>query len=348
MIAVAMATSIRYVSAAPVARLLGCGQPERVISIEKQRYCCVHFNLDCDNIENVEKLRDVVPKFGSAFGSASVVEATTKKQLNRKKGANDAVPSVQKFLKVRILGDRCTSSWVRCATGLECKLGFCVRKRNKANLTHLMQIGKRVEKEEQVEEAAGDDDDDDDPLPAKEDVTIRGQSVEMGEGEVGRAAMIVEGDSEGRVIMADPLPKSVQDLDLNETVIGAKKDKAPEKDKAPSGIEEDEVAANIADYLASIGKKLNDREWHAVRELIAGTIDERAQREDEVDEVADAETDSSSGIDNSGKADSRDRQTTTEIRVGDCTSANAANTNPSGGKTRTEDRRQCLSHTMSK
>lgn len=54
-----------------------------------------------------------------------------------------------------------------------------------------------------------------------------------------------------------------------------------------SAMEEDEVAANIADYLASRGKKLTKKEWHVVRELIAGTIEERTQREEQAAQAED-------------------------------------------------------------
>ena len=47
--------------------------------------------------------------------------------------------------------------------------------------------------------------------------------------------------------------------------------------------EEDEVAANVVDYLSERGIKISDSDWHAIRDLIAGTLEEREEREEEVD-----------------------------------------------------------------
>lgn len=340
-IAVAVASSLQLISAAPVARLMGCGQPERVISIDKQRYCCLHFNLDCvdDGKQgNNENMREIVKEMGYESTAENVVSKQKKQKIK-----TEGVKGVVKLLKVRTIGEGCGSSWVRCATGLECKLGFCVRQRNNRHLKKLIEMGKKVEQVERTEELGDGDDDDEDPLPAKEDdVTIRGQSVEVGVGDEVRTATIVEGDSEGRVLMSDPTAAPMQNLDNNKTEVS-------KIDKAATGIEEDEVTANVADYLASSGKKLSDKEWHAVRELITGTLDERAQREDEVDEV---EAAAAGAIDKNSIKGSDDLKQTNFVVSSGMSTEDAKPTVPrkvvSGATTHTENRHQCVSPTESK
>lgn len=50
------------------------------------------------------------------------------------------------------------------------------------------------------------------------------------------------------------------------------------------GLEEDELTDNISDLLKGMNVSLNGTQMRGIREIIAGTLDERAQREEQVDD----------------------------------------------------------------
>lgn len=99
----------------------------------------------------------------------------------------------------------------------------------------------------------------------------RGELVEEAEKE---DATVLEADKEEDVVVEGQSVKT-NDTDEDEDVVeveGLRK-------------EEDEVAGNVADLLAQrMGVDLDRKEIEEVRRIIAGTLDERAQREDQAAE----------------------------------------------------------------
>ena len=156
------------------------------------------------------------------------------------------VDGERSFTKVRTLGQGCESEHVRCAIGLECRLGICMRERSRKHLQRLMEVGKYVESAEH--------------LVADEDEYEEGEGLEEEyeeeEGE-GLEEEYEEEEGEGLV---------------------------DEEEEEEEEVEE-EAAANVADYLSARGENISDSEWSEIRDLIAGTLEERAEREDEVEEA---------------------------------------------------------------
>lgn len=262
-----------------------CGMPNTDLSVERQKFCCTHFKLNCpellEGVDIQSRSKPLVAR-DSDFTKQGV-------------GSHEPSAGVLKLLKVRKLGQRCDSLWVRCATGLQCRYGFCLRERTAAHLRHLIDVGKQVEAEERATEE--DDVEDGDPLPAKEDMIVKGQSInleesyktpvsaEMGMGITKQVTTINIGiHSTSRPHSRSKTSSFPKSTELPDPV------KVIQIDKAVAyGNEEDEMAANIADYLSLKGKKLSRREQQTVRDLIAGTLDERVQRDEQVEQVEAAE-----------------------------------------------------------
>lgn len=276
---IVLSCMIREACAIPVAHVMGCGKPNRELSADQRLFCCSQLNVNCaDDVADSDRVPETSPKKTTDI-------STTAQKEELKKPSSNSLP----LLRVRVLGQGCTSIRVRCATGLECRLGVCMRKKGERNLRHLIAVGKKVEQEEKEEVAEDgdvDDEDDTDPSAVKEDIAITGQSFIEGDNLVPLAASKVERAAEMQATSPIADRADVQG-DLEDDNDGKVNDTARvlKLDKAASGIEEDEVTANIADFLASRGSPLDEKEWKAVREIISGTLDERAQREDEVDEV---------------------------------------------------------------
>lgn len=263
----------------------GCHEHHRKLSFERQIYCCEHFNLHCPDDEQDE-----------TFGEKTLVKKVSGLEENGKRLFKQP-EGIFKLLQVRKLGESCASVWVRCATGLECRLGFCVRLRGPAHLHHLIEIGKQVEEEEKSM-AIEDDDESGDPLSA--DLVVHGQSIELEDdtkvpvsapmalfyGQEGSSSQYMSITSPTRASEDKDCSTMTTKIDHNDSANLLDIDKA-----ATSGDEEDELTGNIADYLASKGKKLSEKEWHTIRELISGTLDERAQRDEQVRQVEVAEKD---------------------------------------------------------
>lgn len=161
---------------------------------------------------------------------------------------------------VRNLGERCKPPLYVCAVGLHCMQGFCFRKKTKSHLRRLMERGKEIEEEER---SVLDDDDegtDEDPLPARDDQILRGQSIK------------VSATTHSKLSKGAGTQGSLVGRGLNI------------KNIEKSGMEEDELAANIGDLLSrTMGVNLSSKQIHDVREVIAGTLDERAEREEQID-----------------------------------------------------------------
>lgn len=255
---------ISCITAVPVARLLGCGIPDPQFPLEKHQFCCLHFRLNCDNFDSIEyisTLKDEIAHVRLPNNSADVL---------RKIENHGNLKMKPNLVRVRTLGESCRSSNVRCAVGLECRRGTCLRSRSLAHLQRLIKAGEKIEREEQAQP-------DDVPgtlpvdegalLPERNGITLHGQSIVSGN----------EGEIKSSEVFSSTSQNSVEQFNL-----------LKEEDKAASGIEEDEVTANVADFLESKGMKLGDKDWHSVRELIAGTIDERLERDDEVQNAEDA------------------------------------------------------------
>ncbi|KAI0563574.1 hypothetical protein FGB62_37g128 [Gracilaria domingensis] len=162
-------------------------------------------------------------------------------------------------VRVRTLGQACKAPLYVCGVGLECKQGLCFRIKTKAHLKRLMSRGREVEKEERQFTRDGEDVEEEDPLPARKGLILEGQSLKLSEGERGSPPQAITQRAMGR---------------------------SPRNEGEPMDLEEDEVAANIWDLLAkTMGIKLSPKQIHNVREVIAGTIDERAEREEQIDDA---------------------------------------------------------------
>lgn len=112
-----------------------------------------------------------------------------------------------------------------------------------------------------------------------QDITVEGQAVKVGDSLSTQEGGLKVPPSRGRPSSAR---KTVSEDKRNDEAYFLNDDKYRPK---PLMEEEDEVAANIADLLASkLGVSLDSEEMHDIRELISGTLDERAEREDEVAE----------------------------------------------------------------
>lgn len=249
-------------SGVPIARFLECGMTNRQINIEKQSHCCTYFRLNCNASDTVEYISSQHGKTTSDNQDSKFPSASHK--LHRRSGSE----SKKILLRVRTLGQSCHSKYVRCATGLTCRRGLCLRSRTTAHFQQLIRLGEKIEQEERADQGDGpnmpDRNNDDVDVPSAEGITLQGQSLGI------------------------RLDKSSYNVDLNmdKTISRGSPQKTRSEiidDKAASGIEEDEVTANVADFLESKGIKLDSGVWHNVREIIAGTLDERIERGQEVE-----------------------------------------------------------------
>lgn len=284
----------------PIVKSLGCGDSDDRLSIDRRAYCCSHFNLNCGSGLSVKsesrqpldasKLQTTFTYIVPGGGENENIVKTEKKNFrgNAVSSEHDHEERLTKFLKVINLGQNCESKWVRCGTGLECRLGICMRDKSSQHFRRLLAVGKEVENVEHMAASNGDqvamdedekkedadDEEGGDPLSLGDHIVIRGQSVDIGMG-----AELFNVHENVDVSKKENSKKGIE----NKAEIGLL-DRA-----AVHGDEEDEMTANIADYLSAKGKKLSYKEWHTVRKLIAGTIDERAERDEEVEQVEAAE-----------------------------------------------------------
>lgn len=318
----------------PIARAMGCGTGTG-LPIEKRVFCCEHFNLDCPpQIDPNDSLRGnhMADETKSASGYTTL--------------------HTHKLVQIRTLGERCVQKEDKCAVGLVCKGGFCLRERTKHHLRDLMNRGKLVEQEERGHLDPGTDLEQSDPLPAQKGLILKGQAMKARASELsedmdavevsdelensqwqpptghisnprqtptpGRASTLSDVRKIGSPLATKSNPKPIQNVEVHGQAIRAsdfssndviedrqlprdsfpktspstrdekKKDRGLPRQKSPQSQdtlmeEEDELAANIADFLTTkLGVSLDFKEMHDIRELIAGTLDERAEREDEV------------------------------------------------------------------
>lgn len=265
----------------PIVRSLGCGQADSLLSIDRRTYCCQHFQLNCNpgmSVENPSMKRTFyspeqqkqeeqnVTKtvHSSSSSSVSSLSSSSSSSLSSTKLKAPSLSTDTKLdasitqsttlvLKVRTLGQSCTSAAVRCASGLQCRMGVCMRDKSSRHFQRLIAVGKQVESAERLSE-------DEEEQDETEQVKIRGQSVEI-----------------------DNVAARLALKHRRQDAIGLS-DRA-----AVHGDEEDELTANVADYLSARGKSLSKTEWTAIRNLIAGTMDERAERDEEVDQAESAQ-----------------------------------------------------------
>lgn len=243
----------------PIALAMGCGKSLN-LTVEKKSFCCEQFNLDC-------------PASRKAVG----VELPPQ---NKQEKTQHIIPRRH---KVRMLGEDCKEAQVKCATGLQCRRGVCVRRRSQAHLKSLMQRGRLVEQEEREEINPDSDEEREDPLPAQKGLILKGQSVKSSQAIVGPDMAAGDNVTEPRKTPT-PRKSTAESGNVNENTALYRKTKVtPLDEKIALNEEEDELAANVADLLSlRLGINLNSAELHNVREIIAGTLDERAEREDEV------------------------------------------------------------------
>lgn len=162
--------------------------------------------------------------------------------------------------RIRVLGEACSQPLYVCAVGLECKQGLCFRKKTKEHLKMLLRRGRKVEEEERAQMDNGADVRERDPLPAQKGLILKGQSLHFADG-----GGKYRSDDASSLKKGMRKPASAEEIDS-------------------SGIEEDEVTANIRDVLNKTGIRLNAAQVHNMRDVIAGTLDERAEREEQVEE----------------------------------------------------------------
>lgn len=250
------------ITAVPVARLLGCGIPDSQFPVKNHQFCCIHFKMNC-NYDSVEYI--LAPQ-NESVASAEHIRSDGSPSGKQDYGNTKIEHNV---IRVRTLGEGCRSNNVRCAVGLECRRGICLRSRSLAHLQRLVKAGEKIEREElaqlndNLETAINRGNTD---AFAPKGITLHGQSIDIS-GNDGTKSKDYGPDFEN----------SAKQPSL----------RYRNEDKAASGIEEDEVTANVADYLGSKGIEIDDEDWHNVRKLITGTIDERLERDDEVQKADD-------------------------------------------------------------
>ncbi|PXF40768.1 hypothetical protein BWQ96_09530 [Gracilariopsis chorda] len=211
---------------------------------------------------------------------------------------------------VRNLGERCKPPLYVCAVGLHCMQGFCFRKKTKSHLRRLMERGKEIEEEERSV-IDDDDDNDEDPLLARDDQILRGQSIKVSDNTNLKHSLAA--GTHGSVGIRGLGPNNIES----------------------SGMEEDELAANIGDLLSkTMGVKLSSKQIHDVREVIAGTFDERAEREEQVDAaegILDAEN-NETAADSLENSVTRDKRRTTHAHLNSGKGDRMASENERGGR----------------
>lgn len=257
-------------AAVPVATVMGCKHPTSELSAEKAKFCCEQFNMGCTAEESVSVRSDGTETDRSP---KSIVNKSDLKSGNRKKS----------------LGAPCRRFGMDCAVGLECRRGYCFRKRSRAHLEELMDRGKAIEIEEELKVDEGTDEETGDPLPAQKGLILHGQSVDVGD----KVPLELLKTNESGGTSAWPSVKHVRGeaANKNRTAKTETGGQSGAQKRITYESEETELANNIGDLLASkLGLALNAAEMKGIRELIAGTIDEREEREDELEEeVVDAE-----------------------------------------------------------
>lgn len=253
-----LALSIQETNGVPIALAMGCGR-SLDLAADKKAFCCEHFNLDCPVLKNIS------PKDPSRNVQEKMQELTHHRR------------------SFRLLGESCSEAHVRCATGLYCRGGICVRRCSEVHLKSLTQRGRLVEQEERENMSPQSGEKRKSPFPAQNDLILEGQSVKASD-------VTVRPDKLARDIAMEPrktpTPQSsnvshgAARIDDIANHSGFRTTADPQR---PLNEEEDELTANIADLLSlKLGINLNSAELHSVREIIAGTLDERAEREDEV------------------------------------------------------------------
>lgn len=242
----------------PAGGLLGCRSVDKKNSLEKLTKCCNNFKLGCDELRIAEKMRTMEAKI------------TDKKTIGKKR---------RPVARTRLLGERCDDEVFFCGIGLRCVHKFCRRVRNEEHLRALLERGKEVEQDEEEEakqETSFLNSD------SEKDVVVKGQAVSIdnqfddGEGSNGKKKDVLLLDE-----ITDPSIRKMMNK-LNLSRMSTKVNHA-KKMKESTNFEEDEITANIADLLSSrMGVVLDKAEKHEIREIIAGTLDERAEREEAV------------------------------------------------------------------
>lgn len=211
---------------------------------ETKKFCCERFNLDCTR---------ATPKPVRAKDVEERIKENDLAHERRKEEHRRMVVSI------RMLGESCSQENDKCAVGLHCLKGFCTRTRGAAHLKDLIERGKVVEEVEKEDSTVGSRLRED--QGASQEVIVKGQAVKIDDTDPSDDAD--DTLAEGMTSLSGP-------ANVNEK---------------PPLQEEDELAANIADLLSSrLGVSLDNVEMHSIRQLIAGTLDERAQREDQVEE----------------------------------------------------------------
>lgn len=268
--------SHQHATAVPVAMVMGCGRANAGLSEEKKVFCCEHFNLECQILSS-ESIRTA--KLGKFNGKRRMLGG--------------------RVVRIKGLGETCREPSYKCAVGLTCKGGFCFLQKSNAHLDSLLRRGKGVENEEKRDLGIGTDVEEGDPLPANKGLILHGQSIDIGDelpseflsssDQGGSASWRKErNESEfsdhskggrngfehrniiSKIPRRTPSPRRVVDVEQQANQIG---------------MEEDEIATNIAHLLESrMGVDLDGKEKHSIRQIIAGTLDERAEREDQEEE----------------------------------------------------------------
>lgn len=240
----------------PAGALLGCRTVDKKTPLEKLTKCCTDFKLGCDELRIAEKMK-------------ITGENPTDKKTNGKK---------RRFVaRTRLLGERCDGKVFLCGIGLHCVHKFCRRVRSEEHLKALLERGKEVEQDEEEEakqETSFLNSD------SEKDVVVKGQAVSIdtqfddSEGNNGKKKDVLLLDE----INDSSIQKMMKKLNLSR--LSTKVNHA-QKMKERTNFEEDEITSNIADLLsARMGVALDKAERHEIREIIAGTLDERAEREE--------------------------------------------------------------------
>lgn len=228
----------------PIARMRGCGQ-NKDLSPQERKLCCKEFKMDC------------------AVKTPKPVRPAEVEKIMRRSEALDSTRRHSiggRTVQIRLLGEPCNNPNEECAVGLHCAYGKCLRTRSASHLRALIERGKIVKQEEEAN-LSFNSGQEGDPSGEQKPIEVQGQAVRLDDYQSG---------------------------EQSEKTIRERRAEHKGEEGAPSKNlmeEEDELAANIADLLSSkLGVSLDNVEMKSIRNLIAGTLDERTEREDEVEE----------------------------------------------------------------
>lgn len=241
--------------AVPAGTLMGCTKPPNDLTDEKRRWCCATFNLAC------------------------AVPVNDKQTVRGLQNRGETIEhDVSAMVMMKPLGGRCHGQ-IKCAVGLECRMGICLRRKDKAHLRELAERGKIVQMEEEMQDDGTDVETRDSLLDTiGQELFLHGQSVKVGS-KIPKELLSSSEQEHGHASW----PTHASDV---QAVSKDQLDQAKSPSNDENNNEEDEISKNIAQLLfLKKGLRLSHEDISAIRALIAGTIDEREERDEQVEDA---------------------------------------------------------------